>query len=258
MVTAAAKTKMKRKSRQYGLTLTEMTVVVAGIALLAAFGLPAVRALLNSFQSPASTRVMISAVMASARAIAAKEQHYAGIRFQKAYNPDDPLNPLNATQYMVFIVHDVEGTGLASGFRAVEGLKPIKLPDSVGVTDLYTRGVRVVDNSGIDEQDELNDTTTFCVVFSPAGKLVIHEVRVVSRSPDDPIFNDVPTSGAMFQQDDDTFPYWQESSRNGFIIYDRQRFKPAYEQGQAYSGYLVRLLPEAIYINPYAGTIINR
>ncbi|MHC4169537.1 MAG: pilus assembly FimT family protein, partial [Planctomycetota bacterium] len=74
---------MKTKSRQSGLTLPEMTVVVTIIALLTAIGLPAVRALLNSYQNRSGAHSMISAALASARAIAAKEQHYAGIRFQQ-------------------------------------------------------------------------------------------------------------------------------------------------------------------------------
>jgi len=245
---------MNAKSRQPGVTLTEMTVVVAVIALLVTFGLPAIRTFHSSFESGASVRAMISAGLASARAIAAREQHYAGIRFQKAHNPTD-ANPLNATQYMVFIVHDLGRTGRANGFRAVEGLKPIKLPDSVGVMDLYTMGASVVDDSGIDEWDKVIDTTAFSIVFSPAGKLVVHDVRVLSQNANDSVFNDLSSSDAMFQEDSyDTFPYWQELSRNSFIIYDRKEFKQAYEKGQGYLNCLVRLVP--IYINAYTGTMI--
>lgn len=249
---------MKSKSKQSGVTLTEMTVVVGAIALLAAFGLPAARTFFNTFESGGSAKGLISAGLASARAIAASRQHYAGIRFQKAYNPDDPFNPLNASQYMVFIVHDFDGTGFAPGFRAVEGLKPIKLPDSVGIMDLYTAGDRVVDDSGIDNLDKVRDTTTFSIVFSPSGKLVMHEVRVVSGSSNDRVFNDLGSSDAMFQEDSYvTFPYQQELSRNSFIIYDRKEFKHAYENDQGYSGCLEKLVPETIYISPYTGTIIS-
>ena len=39
---------------------------------------------------------------------------------------------------MIFIVHDEPKNmgGLANGFRAVEGLEPMKLPDTMGVIDL--------------------------------------------------------------------------------------------------------------------------
>ena len=121
---------MKVKSRQYGITLTEMTVVIAVIALLVSLGLPAVRMLFDSFESQSGGRSVISAAMAAARAIAAKEQRCAGIRFQQ----DSAGN-----QYMIFIVHDFEETGLNPGFRAVEGLKPIMLPENLGVMDLMVR-----------------------------------------------------------------------------------------------------------------------
>ena len=108
----------------------EMTVVIAAIALLAVFGLPAARTLFDSLASTGGTKAMVSAALSSARAIAAKEQHYAGIRFQKAFHGDGPLH---ASQYMVFIIHDPDIS--ATAFRAVPGFEPIKLPDSVGVRE---------------------------------------------------------------------------------------------------------------------------
>ena len=275
-----------------GLTLTEMTVVVASIVLLAAIGVPAIRAFFRSFETEAGTKNMISAAFASARAMAAAKQQYVGIRFQKAYNLNapDPLDPLTAPQYMIFIVHDPasepDGTGLANGFRALEGLKPVKLPDSVGVMDLTIVQRRIVANqiqfteflvdtdAEIDVPEELRDTTTFSVIFSPSGKLVIHEVRVRNRngridtsSPQstDDIFNTEkqitnPTApcGMFYQDDYLTMGLGPEYSRNSFIIYDTKEFTQAYKRGQAFSGYLYRLVPQAIYINPYTGTIISQ
>jgi len=248
---------MRAESRQSGLTLTEMTVVIAIVAMLAVFGLPAVRALLSSFETQGGARAMISAALASARAIAAKERHYAGVRFQKAYDPNDP-DPLNAAQYMVFIVHDPEGTRAAPGFRAVEGLQPIRLPDSVGVMDLRTGSTEINSNDDINEEEELTDTTTFSIVFSPSGKLVIHEVRAMSNTSRDDIFNTVfyiKNGFGMFIPDADAD---KEPSRNSFIIYDRVRFRQVYEAGRAYSQYLEDLADSMIHINPYTGTMINR
>jgi type II secretory pathway pseudopilin PulG len=277
---------------KHGLTLTEMTVVIASIVLLAAIGLPAVRVFIHSFESESGTKSMISAALASARAMSAQKQRYVGIRFQKEYNRNasDPLDPLTAPQYMIFIVHDPasepDGTGLANGFRAVEGFKPVKLPDSVGVMDLTVvqrtvagTSISFIDNpidtnADIDTLEELRDTTTFSVIFSPSGKLVIHEVRVRNRngrtdtsSPQsiDDIFNTEkqiihPTAPrGMFYQDDYTaMGLGQEYSRNNFIIYDTKEFTGVYKKGQAFSGYLYRLVPQAIYINPYTGTIISQ
>jgi len=270
---------MKAKSRQSGITLTEMTVVIAVVALLVSLGLPAARMLFNSFESQSGARAMISAAMASARAIAAREQRYAGIRFQKAY---DPTGPLRAPQYMIFIVHDFDNTGLVSGFRAVEGLEPIKLPDSVGVMDLMVRIDRrpIPDGAenpidrliGVDDFDDpvyIADTASFSIVFSPSGKMVIHNVRVRNRDGDyrplnlndsmDDIFNSPENitnyNTGMFVQDDYAeFGLGEESSRSRFVIYDRTLF----DKMNKVEGFDYLYGLEVIYINPYTGTMIEK
>ena len=237
-----------------GLTLMEMTVVIAAVALLTVFGLPAIRTFTNSFESQGSAKPMISAALSSARAIAAKEQHYAGIRFQNRYQGDN-----DGCQYMVFIVHDQPNTGLANGFRAVEGLEPIKLPDNVGVMEFVGSDAEIYDI-------EVANKTTFSIVFSPSGKLVIHYVRVRNRngkpnsddSSKDDIFNtenNVRNENAMFFQDYGSDGFQEELSRNRFRIYDKSEFDKIDEDSR-YDDYLRNL--EVIYINPYTGTTIKR
>jgi len=259
----------KIRARDKGLTLIEMTVVIVIVVLLTSFALPAIRMLFNSFQSQSGTRAMISASLASARAIAAEHQHYAGIRFQNKYQEDG-----KGCQYMVFIIHDSEI--LANGFR---GIEPIKLPDSVGVMDLKlgsTNPEQIVDSDGrINDDWEVADTTTFSIIFSPSGKLVIHDVQVRNRNglyqpdngdanPDkhsmDDIFNSLKNiedyNIGMFVQDD--YPsdgFDKEPSRNSFVIYDRKEFDKV-GVSTRWSDYLYKL--ERIYINPYIGTMINQ
>ena len=275
-----------RVRTKHGLTLTEMTVVIAAISLLAVFSLPAMRVLLKSFESRTGGKSMISAALSSARAIAAKEQRYAGIRFQE----DSAGN-----QYMVFIVHDFERTGLSPGFRAVEGLKPIKLPESLGVMDLIVRinhnthwrdaedasdKPLIVDylddtnplNSGPDGKNRyITDTSSFSIVFSPSGKLKMRVVRTRNRDgiyqPNngaagkismDGIFNSVENItnfgvGTFVQDDYAELGLGAESSRNRFVIYDKMRFDKSNAMERFY--YLSRL--ELIYINPYTGRIIS-
>ncbi|MBN2272349.1 MAG: prepilin-type N-terminal cleavage/methylation domain-containing protein [Sedimentisphaerales bacterium] len=288
---------MVARGRQSGLSLTEMAVVVAVMALLAGLALPAVRMIMESFESGDSAASMISSALASARALAAKEGNYVGVRFQMAYNygSSDPLNPLKASQYMILIEHDADaapvGTGLANGFRAVEGHKPVKLPDSIGVMDLtlvsrslagsiITFTEDVIDTDAeISSQEQLRDTTTFSIIFSPSGKLVTHEVRVRNRngrrnteatqSADDVFNTDVqvtnPTAPfGMFHQDD--YPkdgpagIGPELSRNRFLIYNKAELKSTFEAGAAWSSYLARLAlaGETSYINPNTGTIITK
>jgi hypothetical protein len=262
-----------------------MAVVIAIIALLAGLGLPAVRMLLSSFESGSGTKNMISAALSSARAIAAKEQRYAGIRFQQ---------DLAGNQYMVFVVHDFEKTGLSPGFRAAEGMKPIKLPESLGVMDLTVRTNRgtlstdAADPLGellrveyLDDTNPLNlgpdgknkhvtDTSSFSIVFSPAGKLIVREVRARNRNgiyqPDngapnkvslDDIFNSPANIGnygvGMFIQDDYAeLGLGAELSRNRLIIYDSIQFDRLNAQGRF--DYLNSL--KIVYINPYTGTMI--
>jgi prepilin-type N-terminal cleavage/methylation domain-containing protein len=277
---------MTAKHKQSGLTLTEMMVVIATISLLVAFGVPALRVLFESFESHTGGKSMISAALSNARAIAAKEQRYAGIRFQQ----DSTGN-----QYMVFIVHDFKRTGLSPGFRAVEGLKPIKLPESLGVTDLIVRvnhGTNWTDAEDLSNEslkvshlDDANpqnfgpgrknryitDATTFSIIFSPSGKLVLHNVRVRNRDgiyqPNnavsnkasmDRIFNspeNITNYGiGMFIQDDYAeLGLGAESSRNKFVLYDKIRFDKS-EVAKRFN-YLSSL--ELVYINPYTGTIIS-
>ncbi len=267
---------MITRSKQSGLTLPEMVVVIATIALLVGFGLPAIRSLLNSFESQSGAKSLISASLASGRAIAAKEQRYAGIRFQQ----DSAGN-----QYMVLIVYEEPAKmgNLTIGFRAVRGVKPIKLPETVIVMDLrYNPGLlnpsgdSVADSDiEIDNVNVFNDTTSFSIIFSPSGKLVIHDVRVRNKGgiyqPDnsipekfsmDNVFNspvNINNHGVgMFIQDD--YPqmgFGPEESRNSFtIIYEKKEFEQAHKRGAAWSGYLAQRAPDMIYINPYMGTMI--
>lgn len=255
-----AEQKMKVRAVQSGVTLTEMTVVVAMVALLVAFGLPAVRTLFDSLASSGGARAMISATLASARALAAKEHGYVGVRFQNRYSKDG-----KGCQYMVFIVHDYDKTELANGFRVVEGTEPVKLPDMLGVMEVIDR------NSDIDDANEVTEKTTFSIVFSSSGRLVIHRVRTRNRDgevsgtdSEDDIFN---TEGQVTSLTDPVGMFIQdylessgsepreEQSKNSFIVYDRKIFE-GINENRRYSDYLEGL--DVIYINPYTGTIINR
>jgi len=274
---------VRRRSRQAGTTLTEMVVVIGIAALMLGLAVPAVNMLLNSFESESGAKSIISSAMASARAIASKEQRYAGIRFQKL---GDPNHPEKASQYIIFIIHDTNI--MAYGFRAVEGIQPIKLPDSIGVMDMTIVPTRNIQNpinpsiqleinqdNLINDNFELIDTSTFSIIFSPSGKLVIQGVRVMNRDgigdktyivpteSNDDIFNKkwkVDAGLAMFYQDD----YWiaptnwglgPEPSRNSFVIYYTKEFRQAYNNGKPYSGYPIPW--NRVYINPYTWTIIN-
>lgn len=262
------------------MTLIEMTLVVATIALLVGLALPAVRAMIDSFQSEGGTRSIIHAALNSAQTMALTHQRYIGVRFQKACKSSDPTDPLqglpDAPQYMIFIVlEDPKNIGdLGDGFRAMKGHEPIKLPETVGVMDL----TRVKSNAQIDEPRELSDATTFSIVFSPSGRLVIHDVQVRNRDgyPDtkantdvstDDIFNkiaQVVAGAGLFYQDDydggasTAYPNLglaKESSCAGFVLYNCQVFRIAYGNKKGWTQCLGGLT--GVYVSPYTGDLIS-
>ncbi len=277
---------MRAVKAQQGLTLIEMTVVIAVIVLLIGLALPAVRAFFDAFETGSAARSMISAALASARAFAAENQRYAGIRFQK---------DLHGRQYMVLVVQEPDM--LAWGFCAAKGVKPIKLPESIGVMDftivtgrntvnpVNSQEVRLDDltlggDGLINEPFEITDTTTFSIIFSPNGKLVVHGVQIRNRDgyvdsasnagiSSDDIFNkkaQVDAGIGMFYQDDYFGASWSmysnlglgpEPSRRSFVVYKKDKFKQAYEKGRAWSGYLVMLTNEVTYVSPHTGALIS-
>jgi len=285
-----------RARKTTGLTLVEMTLVIATIAIMAGLAVPAMRALVRSFQTEGGAVSMINAALNSARTMAVSRQRYVGVRFQKLCTSNDPSDPLkglmDAPQYMIFIEH-VQATGsfdLEDGFQAVQGIEPIKLPSAMGAMELNW----ITRDSEIDEPFELSDATTFSIVFSPSGKLVTHNVRVRNRDgvyrPDnlaggnrvsrDDVFNSAenicrPRTGTfvptgMFLQDDyfprkngsrqtDNLNYGlgEEPSCTHFVIYETPQLRVVYDKKIAWSNYLSRLATRAFYVSPYAGNLIS-
>ena len=237
---------MRPRRRQSGITLTEVTIVVASMAILMGIALPATKMFFRSFESQSGAMTLISGALSAARAMAIKHQRYAGVRFQCEY---DPRGPLYARQYMIHIVHDRDGTDLASGFRAIEGLKPMPLPEPVGVTDLIVRRNTSISSDALTAAD-VNDMMAFSIVFSPSGRVVVHDVRMVYGTGE-LFISDEPTTA--------TNGYLQEPSRTGFLIFDRKEFNQAYERGAAWTQYLSRLklAPGMVYVSPYTGRIIS-
>ena len=275
---------MFTKCKKSGLTLTEMAVVAAIIGLLVALGIPAVRTVVHSFESESGTRSMIASALASARAIAANRQQYAGIRFQ----PD-----AEGRQHMIFIIHDP--AVLARGFRAVPGAKPMALPPSVAVMDMRVRANRAatvaacsdpnempLDVVHLDDTDPANldpngsnvylyDTRTFSIVFSPAGRVVSQVVRVRNRQgiyqPDnsvaaktstDDVFNSLVNieqynRGRFIQDDYPPLGLGAEHGRHRFVICNRLQMDDATAQERF--DHLRSLEP--IYVSPYTGELLE-
>ena len=263
------------------MTLTELLTVMAIMALLIGIAVPAARAILDSFETSAGVTNVISAALANARAIALKNSRSAGVRFQQ---------DLRGNQYMILIIHDDVSTGLANGFVAVQGRKPMRLPDNIGLMDLYLvdrkdGGVgntaliydtAINGNGLINEQKDINDTSTFSIIFSLSGKLITRQVQVRNRdgqtddSSTDDVFNtlnnvDIYDIG-LFVDDgyrnlwdpvyggSNDWAWGPENSRRGFIIYNKNDFNRV-SPNRRWSDYLRYL--ETLYVNPHSGRIIN-
>ncbi|MEN6577079.1 MAG: hypothetical protein ABFD90_12105 [Phycisphaerales bacterium] len=272
-----------RARRTTGLTLIEMTLVIAVVALMVAFGTPAMRALVNSFQSEGGAVTMVNAALGSARAMAVNRQRYVGVRFQKmctSTDADAPLKGLmDAPQYMIFIMHEeMKNNGdVSNGFRAMEGLEPVKLPMTLVMMDVS----QIAGDGDIDEPRELSDATTFSVVFSPSGKLLVHNVRVRNKdginrpltglTPQNPSLDDTFNVAdtifrfgrGRFIQDD--YPrgdsvldlgLGEEISCESFVICELPRLRAAYERKTAWTTCLGELAGKAYYVSPHTGDLI--
>ena len=266
-----------------GLTLIEMTLVIGTIALMVGLAIPAVRSLVRSFQSESGTVSMVNAALGSARAMAVSRQRYVGVRFQKACVSADATDPLkglmDAPQYMIFIMHEeMKNNGdVSDGFRAVEGLEPIKLPSMIGAMDL----TGLTTDNEIDELRELSNATTFSIVFGPSGRLLIRDLRVRNKDgvnrpagglvPPNPSLDDtfnvadtiLRTGRGRFIQDD--YPVGdsvldlglgEEPSRASFVIYEQPRLRAEYEKKTAWTTYLSELAGKAYYVSPHTGDLI--
>jgi hypothetical protein len=184
---------------------------------------------------------------------------------------------------MIFVMYDYKSTDLAAGFKAIEGLEPIKLPDTMGVMDLS----RIQNDAGIDDLFELSDATSLAIVFAPSGRLMAHKVRVrnrdgESRPANDPgstqvsrddVFNSAYNicryRQGMFIQDDYSirnpqvecqdpdYGLGQEDSCMGFVIYEAPRLRTVFEKRTAWTEYLGGLATKAIYVSPYTGALIS-
>ena len=298
---------MHKVRLQKGFSLSELLTVVAVMALLIGISVPASKALMDSVHSSAGLRTMVASSLTTARAIAIQEQKYAGVRFQSDTDGnqymifiinDDSAAP---TMAQISMDPDITGTGLANGFRAIKGHEPIKLPGDGRLMDMTVRYCGTRDTGNPDAEDprgyvlgsdgdgtddisvpvslkypiEYMDATTFSIVFSPAGKLVTHEVRVRNRhgrinsssyTSVDKTFNIntvVEADKALLYQDDypdsaDELGLGQEYSRKSFVFFDNRRFNSYLETGDLVSlwtNYLGFL--EETYVNPYTGEIVG-
>jgi prepilin-type N-terminal cleavage/methylation domain-containing protein len=234
----------------WGFTLTEMLVAMAIMTILMAVAIPAAKKLSESMEQSTGVKTLIDAALSNARAVAVREQKYAGVRFQ-----------MDATgkQHLIFIIHDPDnspnGTGIANGFRVVDGRKPMALPEDTGVIASAN-----YNDAYLQTPAGMNDATTFSILFGPSGQFVVHQVRVYSSdglNSTDRVFNNksnVDAKFAKFRRDDSVDGFQQEDSVSKIVIYDKKQLgKFALSP---WSQYLSGLNSE--HISPYTGELIKK
>ena len=258
--------------KKNGFTLVELLVAIGIVLIMAGVSLPLINSMRKTYNTTENAETMIAAALRNARAIAMRERKYAGVRFQKAW--DNNNDPSTMSQYMIFIVK--EGR-INYEFHAVKGRAPIKLPDSITLTDMRLGSTSTDDDplrTDIDIKfpEQLRDITTFSVVYSPSGQLSVIPVHTRNKDGEsenqanagntfDRIFSGsqrVIAGDAMFPQDENIgLGIDQEDSRLMFYIYDRNLFKTINTESRWTDFFQNTENTTQLYINEYTGELMK-
>lgn len=188
---------MKCATRQPGMTLVELLVVLTIIGIILLLVLPNMGAILAG-GAETQTRNLIDAQIKVARSLAIRDRKYTCLHFQK--------HATGREEYWCAILQESP-----TGFVLAEGTEPTKLPDGmvVGEVSEYKEvypGAGVWDGfvapgpSGMDEfkPDALGDTnpeiaarklsdfTTITILFDPNGRRVTRPTGVIYSTDDNP------------------------------------------------------------------------
>lgn len=280
-----------RRRRMFrAFTLIELAVVMAIILIVATLALPALGTLLTG-PSIASTKNVVQGIFAAAQARAAVSQNYVGVRFQQASDGRSyavMLRPARAGEpgfdngcpdYT-----DTDGDQLGDcnflTFVADEDMEPNTLPEGMELAGLNVSSAAAPDN---ELSTNIEDATTFTVVFSSEGRIIRKQVHVSQRQDNgaikDSVFNlTANTSGGyglLLPDVEDTAPLASltdtdpdsnlnpanndiansELSERGFLVYERQKRVNA--GATPYTGY-VQQQALRIDLNVYTGAMIRQ
>lgn len=271
--------RLTRLTRPAGFTLVELLVVMAIIAVMAMLVLPGFTRMISSNKEGAALN-LIRAALVEAQVHAAQTQKYAGIRFQF-----DKNGWADGRQYLV-LIENITG----DEYRAAPNAKPTALPEGIGVIDYsmlvqYPVNQSQIDNNNYNLSD--NDTnqygllgsTTFSILFSPTGQLVVKNLHIYRWDEYDQVFNNqalveaIPIKGQLppplLYYDNNNPPSWgtkitnsalwcwYEPSAKGFYFFEVNKMLQDVNPGTRWSDYIGTVEVEPVLINMYTGTILR-
>lgn len=263
---------LTHQARPAGFTLVELLTVMAIIAVMSLLVLPGFTRMISSNKEGAALN-LIRAALVEAQVHAAQTQKYAGIRFQF-----DKNGWAAGRQYLV-LIENITG----DEFRAAPNAKPTALPEGIGAIDYsmlvqYPVNQTQINNNNNNLSD--NDTnpygllgsTTFSILFSPTGQLVVKNIYITRWNEDDQVFNNqvlvesIPEKGKLpppllyydnYWKLKDSAPWcWYEPSAKGLYIFEVNKMLDV-NAGSRWSDYIGTAEVEPVLINMYTGTIIR-
>jgi len=162
----------------------ELILVIGMMVVLAGIALPSIAQLFTG-GAFARARNTLSTQLAMARAIAVRQNTYAGVHVQPADGASDP--DVRDTVWSAVVVYDA----IQKRFTQRDGDSAQRLPGHVGFGELH---VDFLDGNDYDaaalDAAGFRDFTRFTIVFSPAGRLVTKvEGGPVKFNPGAPAFS---------------------------------------------------------------------
>jgi prepilin-type N-terminal cleavage/methylation domain-containing protein len=152
-----------------GFTLAELLVVVGIIGLIAAVTLPSIATVFGA-GADAQAYNVLSAQLSAARAQAIQNGEFTGVHVQLA----DPTLAGNSNLENTSFCAVMEYKRSQSNFELSEAFESQRLPGTIAFGELTGEFVENSDYkaSGFDTDAEVNDFTSFTIVFSSVGAAV--------------------------------------------------------------------------------------
>lgn len=272
--------KQKQAGFEAGFTLIEMLVVVGIIAIMVSLVMPAGSSMIQSHRK-SSAKNLIKTSLAQAQAYAAKERKYAGIRFQLDASGRQYLILVEAKRIVISNGSVIPGAwdfyDLMDLYVPVDNVQPTAMPTGTVVLNASELDFDIDANTEVEDW-ELEDATTFCVIFSPSGQLVKKPAQcgprvdptvtqleyLVYANLDDTIFvgteimpprEGLPLSGDLICLNNS--PRSVKYSQTGLLLFQLKELEEM-SPIERYDYIMDSLVSKALMINVYTGKLIEQ